>query len=844
MTNSLDDSDDWAEIKALFLAVVEADPSERERLLTNAGSPGSATAVRRLLRELDHEGPLDRSPLEAVGGLAVLPLDEALIGRQIGAYSATRIIGHGGMGTVYEGARTDGQFAQRVAIKTLRVGAASEAVRQRFLRERQIVAALQHPHIAALLDGGITTKGVPYLVLEYVDGVPIDSYCATRRLPIATRLDLVRTVLDAVGYAHRQLVVHRDLKPSNILVTADGVVKLVDFGIAKLLGDTDPETTIDGPQAYTIGYASPEQLHGRTVGTASDIFSLGVVLFKLLTGRLPFDSAARLSQGTEEGGDPVVPLPSSIATTGAATACGLGSATQLAAALRGELDAIVQMALRTEPERRYASTQAFSSDLHAHLRGTPVSARPDTLSYRLRKFARRRWALAAGTAVAAFALMIGSALALWQAHSARTEADRAARVAAFLAEVIGAGDLSGDSHAARLGPGATVGELLDSAVKRVPTSLRGDPAAMRAVYLAIGKAYREQERFRDATHQFDSAIVMARRADGDQALTVGEGLQELGAVESARGEYPRAEQLLEQAQAIYEAHRAIPTAAGTTLLIRLAVARMLQGEFDAAEPLLHRAIADAARRTPGPSAARATALSELGAIYSVVGSRAVLADSTWRHAVAIFDSLQDGNVVEKGNALWYLALAENLRGNLAAAESVSVAALAIFRRAAGPQSQEVAAHLANLASLARRRDDLETAGARMHEAMTILEHRAETNPIIRMRIEMEYIQWCLATGDLATAEPLARKVLADRAGGNPLYIAQAEVLLGRVLARTPRRTEAEQVLVAAVEHARSLLTTRHYLTRQAIAELIQLYQATGRSAQAEPYRRLLVSAGG
>jgi len=342
--------------------------------------------------------------------------------RHIGPYKTLRELGHGGMGTVYLAVRADEQYRKRVAIKVIKGGIDRDEVASRFRRERQILAGLDHPNIAKLLDGGTTEEGLPYLVMDYIEGDAITEYCARQAVSTAERLKLFRSVCSAVQYAHRNLVVHRDIKPGNILVTADGTPRLLDFGIAKLLNpDLSGESATLSGQVMTPEYASPEQVSGGPITTATDVYSLGVVLYELLTGLRPYrlksrerleilraivdqeperPSAAidRLREGT---GSP--PPPGAATTAAPSSRNPEGTAERLRRRLRGDLDNIIMMAMRKEPNRRYPSVEALSDDIQRHLEGHPVAARKGTVTYRAGKFVKRH---AVGVmAVAAFTLL-------------------------------------------------------------------------------------------------------------------------------------------------------------------------------------------------------------------------------------------------------------------------------------------------------------------------------------------------------------------------------------------------------------------------------------------------------
>jgi non-specific serine/threonine protein kinase/serine/threonine-protein kinase len=382
------------------------------------------------------------------------PSVDAAHARRIGPYRLVREIGHGGMGAVYLAVRDDDAFQKRVAVKVLRRGMDTDAIISRFRNERQILAGLDHPNIARLIDGGSTADGLPYFVMEYVDGAPIDEYADAQHLDTTARLDLFQQVCAAVQYAHQNLIIHRDIKPANVLVTRDGVPKLLDFGIAKLVnpelaGHTLAPTAL-GLQLMTPEYASPEQVRGDPVTTATDVYSLGMLLYELLTGRRPYELGSRApSDIARIVCETVPPRPSTAVTTGwvpgagtepAVPASGGAAGTsetrvrtrtrttdpeRLRRRLAGDLDNIVMKALSKEPPRRYASVDQFAEDVRRHLAGLPVIARKDTFGYRASKFVRRNRAAVVAAAGVVLALVAGIIGVAWQASVARTERARA-----------------------------------------------------------------------------------------------------------------------------------------------------------------------------------------------------------------------------------------------------------------------------------------------------------------------------------------------------------------------------------------------------------------------------------
>ena len=713
----------WERIAEEFDRLHDLPTGERQREL-DALAATDADVARELASLLDAADSTDSRLDGPVVGPFAEPaaIGSSYIGRTLGAYRITRVIGRGGMGVVFEGHHEDTQFAKRVAIKTLSIGVGSPEQVWRFRRERQILAGLEHPNIAALYDGGTTDDGAPYLVMEYVDGARIDTWSDTRRLTIPQRLDLFRQVCAAVHHAHTKLIVHRDLKPNNIFVTDDGVVKLLDFGIAKLLASdgTADETVMGVSAPLTLAYASPEQLRGDDVSTSSDVYSLGVVLYCLLTGALPHDTSGRNAAQVQELVSTTPPIvPSDGVTETHADQCGVTTVTALRSVLRGELDAIVLMALRTEPTRRYASADALSADLLRYLRGMPVQARPDTVAYRLRKFAQRSRGLVVGGALALLAILTGSALALRSAATATQEARRSQRMLTFLQSVLGAADGT-FGGAIRLAKDATLVDVLDSAAAHVATSFADDPLSRADLYSNLGLSLRRFNKYERVLALFDSSRVLHTRALGAGSERVARDMMLAGMLLLELNQRDTAQVMLRAAIKRYETMRAPPDS--DFAFSEIALGQLLaihQIDVVKGVALLERGLArERTRVSPRPLA---TSVAEASlAVALARDGKFTASDSAFARAVAALepDSLHADQDVAVLLMNWATMLSD--RDEYADAIRIRQRALVRIERALGPSHMMTATMQSRAAVDYRQVKRLREARALIDSSLAVL----------------------------------------------------------------------------------------------------------------------------
>ena len=544
---------DWSRVQELFEAALERSEGARDAFLAEAcgGDVRLRDEVSALLAADSGEHPL----LDGAGVTEQLDEVFSLAGHRIGPYQVVERIGEGGMGRVYRASRADGQFEQEVALKLLRPGMASDRLLARFQEERRILARLDHPGIARILDGGVTARGQPWFAMEYVDGQPLDDWCDARALSVDARLRLFLEVCDALQYAHSRLVVHRDLKPDNILVSQDRNgrprIKLLDFGIAKLLEDDGgTQLTRTGGPPLTPAYAAPEQVEGREVSTVTDVYSLGVLLYELLTGQRPYEVRnAPPTELAEAIRNAQPPRPSTVVRRESDLETSRARATRpdrLGRRLVGDLDVICLKAIRKEPERRYGSVQALQEDIRRHLEGRPVEARPDTVGYRTRKFvARNRGAVLSGTVISLSLVFLGISSAVQavqlerERDAARLERDRAQAVADLLTDVFSASD-----PREALGAEATARELLDRGAERIQEDREMDPEVKAALMTVLGDVYANFLLLPDAVPLYRAALELTQRDRGGPDPEVAEAQARLGAALGDVGEFEAADSLL------------------------------------------------------------------------------------------------------------------------------------------------------------------------------------------------------------------------------------------------------------------------------------------------------------
>ena len=863
-------SDRWLRIEYLFYAALDLEPDGRPPFLDQACRDDAELRkeVESLLQLEGQTIGFLRKPV--LGAAQQIAEKKELPGKRIGAYQLLRPIGEGGMGKVYLAARADDLYRKEVAIKTVHGGLGQNpAMLLRFRSERQILANLDHPTIARLLDGGITDDGLPYLVMEYVNGIRVDDYCRINKLGTEQRLQLFCAVCAAVEYAHKNLVVHRDIKPANILVTAEGIPKLLDFGIAKLL---DPEggqlaQTRTTERMMTPEYASPEQVRGDQVTTSTDIYALGVLLYELLAGKRPFQldttSPFELARIICEQ-DPQ--LPSVVSAANPELAAPDASRT-----VSGDLDNIVLMAMRKEPARRYVSVSALASDVKAYLTGYPVQARSDTWKYRSGKFVRRHKAAAAAAVIVVLALVgfsIGMGLLAKRATRERLAAQRESQFLKGIFEAATPDRSRGQQITAR--------ELLDQGAKRVDRELAGDPELQGTMLDAIGNAYSALGLYGQAELLLERAYVLRSRTLGDGSTDVAATLFNLAVAIRQQGQYKRAEPLYRQSLAVRERNLGEHNIAVAESLSQLGECLYLENRDADAEPVLRKAVA-LDRELKSDSFARGylalllkregnypEALQLLRELVEYIGQHTGTDNPEFALAVhnlggTLIDAgdLTGAETAERqvielqrkvlGNNHPDLAYPLNNLGNLLlvkgdwqAAEPLFRESMELRRRTVGEKSPLFGLALNNWGRLLQQKGDYPQAEKTFKQALETITNASGSLDWSAARVTASLGVLEFDRGDYAAAERYARQTLdiAHKLGGeeNPQAVA-ALIDLANAKAFQGDPASAEPLLRQALAVRRKQFSPGHPNVIAAEVRLGEVLTAESKAAEAEPLLR-------
>lgn len=685
------DPERWQRLQPLLDHAFDLAPSERSSWLSSLRETSGdlVDEVEEILaqeRSADEAGfLLDRADVTS---------NVTLVGMRIGAYTVESAIGQGGMGSVWLGRRTDGRFEGKAAIKILSLSLLTPAGEARFRREGSVLARLSHPGIAKLLDAGVSPTGQPYLVLELVDGTAIDRYANDRSLGRDERLGLFLQVLRAVGHAHANLIVHRDLKPSNILVTSDGVVKLLDFGIARLLDASEEGVTADGGRALTPAFAAPEQVRGGEVTTATDVYALGVLLYLMLSGRHPTAEAADEHDGLLRALFERIPSPLGL----------------------GDLDSILAKALRKEATERYQTVAAFADDIERFLRGDPVSARPDSVAYRTRRFVTRHWGAVAAVAAGMLVIAAGGLRERTLRARAEREAEKTEAVKSYLLSVFDVNDpfARDDDDPSQL----TARKLLDRGAARIDSIGAGRPEIQAELRQALGHIYVDLGLYETSLPLLRRALAQRKQLVGPRHPTVASAMNELGVALVGLSRYAEADTLLREALAQRRellGDHALETAAS---LENLADLRQETGEYAASESLFIAALRIEREHAAPADTLIGQALPNLGVLYYREG-KYVQADSVDREVLRLQTKSLGPNHPNTAATMHNIAQIQQMMGHQLAAESLYRKSLAAKRASLGNLHPSTTVNISNLAKLLGAMDKFDEADSLAHEALAL-----------------------------------------------------------------------------------------------------------------------------
>jgi serine/threonine-protein kinase len=834
-------SERWKRVEAIVAAALELEASSREAFLTH--ECGDDSSLRSEVDGILKGEGLASAFLGGVADLQDTPVGDddprtngPLLDSTIGPYRIHRLIGSGGMGVVYLVDRADDEYEQKAALKLLHRGMTSPTYTRRFRTERQILAVLEHPNIARLLDGGTTEDGRPFLVMEYVEGSPIDEYCDEHLLDLGERIELFLDVCSAVSFAHRNLVVHRDIKPSNILVNADGSPKLLDFGIAKLLDASaipgGGEQTRTGFRPMSPPYASPEQFRGGAITTGSDVYSLGVVLYKLLTGALPRHFDDHTPAGIEKSlrREPVTP---------SATVRRINGIPPVPhRRLRGDLDAIVLKALREEPERRYASVAELVGDLRRYLKRLPVSARQGSFGYRASRFLRRN-ALAVAASALVSTIAIGSAVTLYQQNRRITyQRDRAESLASF-----SSGLLSIDHMAWALNPQREVTTQLWKNISEAENSLSEDPPTRADQLMLLSRGHFSLGSINTSADFAAESLRIKRNTLGVEHPSLRPLMNDLGFLRCLQGRLDEAGGLLEQAIGLPrtegpEEHREI---ARTHILI--AIFHLYRSQLSEAQVSMSEALEILDQELDEPNIDSADQLVALATLTTSEDPGSKEAEGLLRRALVIYDNLDEGSPL-KERAVQTLAEIHAARGEYARAVDVYGTIPELDPRY---RSRPFADHALRYWSLLFLRGELQVAAVPMIDPF---KHHLSLAELPRagllLNIETQWIRYQLEIGNLDTAEVGCEQFLSRARGmGTPNtdhapddFRVPYKLAAHHGLAQIQlRRGDFEQARLSAMEYLRISEVYGRSLPTDNKVSIAEVFLSTGDLGRAETLLR-------
>lgn len=854
------DKNIWNDIKTIFFKAVEMDGKEREDYLTDrCKDPMLKQEIDTLLSAHDKSNKFLENSI--VPAEPAIDNNSLFIGKTFGKYKIDRLIARGGMGLVYLGIRDD-EVKQQAAVKIINPGVVSGTVIKRFQTERQTLANLNHPNISRLLDGGITEDGIQFLVMEYIDGIPIDEYCDNNKLNVKDRLSLFLKVAAVVQYAHQNLVVHKDLKPNNILITQDGEPKLLDFGIAKILSpENNPLETVTqrGMWNLTPEFASPEQINGAPITTSSDVYSLGIILYRLLTGHSPYKIKSVFHSDISKiitYSEPTKPSeiifktivnkfeennseinPDTISRTRE------GSIDKLHKKLVGDLDNIISMAIRKEPERRYSSVDNLTDDIKRYLNDRPVNAHSDSLIYRSRKFIKRNKTAVIPAAIIFSLINLGLAGVLWQGHLAgierdiaKLEADKSNRIKSFLLEMISSPD------PLKEGSEVKVIDVIQKASAKLQSELINHPQIEAEIRTMLGNTYQNLGIYDSAETELTKALDLNKKIYGDQSKETAMSLKNIGLIYHYKGDYEKAEDYYKKSLEKLKSIETNPSFERALVLDAYGTLMTDQGEYERAEKITEDAlqIAEAIKGPEDPDVAQIK--NNLATSYNYLG-KLDLADSLYEESLRVFRKIYGNFHIRVSSSLNNLAFINIFKKEHKQALPLLEEALNIKIVVLGNDHPDLINAYSNVGSTYFNIDDYDNAEKYMKASIDVGLKNYSENNVNLSRPYMWYGRVLIVNKKINEGLNYLKEAFDIRKrefGIKNNLTLTAQSLYGKSLLNAGKLIEAEKYLVESYNGLSEIIGNEKESTQNTLLSIVELYKELRKKDKAEYYSNLIV----
>jgi len=851
----------WTEIKTIFFNAVELDDKQREAYLNDAcKTPELKKEILTLISAHDKSETFLEEPIVPIE--PVSDNSNLFIGKVFGKYKIEKLIARGGMGLVYLGVRDD-EVKQQAAVKIINPGVASGIVIKKFQTERQTLANLNHPNISRLLDGGLTEDGIQYLVMEYIEGIPIDEYCDSNKLNIKERLKLFLKVASVVQYAHQNLVVHRDLKPSNILITKEGEPKLLDFGIAKILSPEDGiiETATHGSGwNLTPEFASPEQIKGEVITTTSDVYSLGIILYKLLTGHSPYKIKSRFHSDIRQvitQTEPTKPSdiiyqtvekdlednnvlinPESISKTRE------GNIDKLHKKLIGDLDNIVSMAIRKEPERRYSSVDNFADDIKRYLDDKPVKAHQDSVLYRTKKFGKRNKNFLIPAAIIFIVINLGVAGFLWQGYVAATErdiakseAEKSNRIKSFLLNMISAPD------PIKKGSEVKVIDVIQEASSKLSFELSDQPQIEAEIRTMLGNTYQSLGIYDSAATELLKADIIIRNLYGAKSKETAISTKSLGLIYHYEGDYEKAETYYKNSLDMLKSIETKPSFDRAIVLDTYGTLMTDKGDYEKAEQLTKESlkIAESIKGSDDPDVAQI--INNLATSYNYLG-KLDAADSLYKESLRVFRKLYGNFSIRVSSSLNNLAFIYIFKKDHSNALPLLIESLNIKKKILGEDHPDLILAYSNVGSTYFNIDDYNKAEEFMKASIEVGLKNYDDDNINLSRSYIWYGRALESNNKTDKAIYYLQKAFNIRKkefGSENNLTLTTQALYGQSLLNAGKFVEAEKQLVESFNGLNKTIGIEKDATQKSLASLVQLYKALKKKDKIGFYSGLIIN---